>query len=69
MPDILLIEVARKLSAPFPHVRVDMVETPEGLLAEELTFYTGSGQGAFTPTEWDTKLGEYFDISKMNIAK
>ena len=64
-----LIEVARKLSAPFPHVRVDMVETPEGLLAEELTFYTGSGQGAFTPTEWDTKLGEYFDISKMNIAK
>ena len=46
-----------------------MVETPEGLLAEELTFYTGSGQGAFTPTEWDTKLGEYFDVSKMNIAK
>ena len=62
-----IISISKKLSAPFPHVRVDLVDTPNGILAEELTFYTGSGQGAFQPVEMDMKLGEYFDISKIKI--
>lgn len=55
-----MVELARELSKPFPHVRVDMCDTETGLLVEELTFYTHSGTGRFDPLEWDYRCGEPF---------
>ena len=63
-----ILGLSRKLSAPFPHVRVDIVDTENGLLAEELTFYTGSGEHAFEPEEWDLKFGEFFNLPTENLV-
>ena len=60
-----MLEIARRLSAPFPHVRVDLCQTDTGLLVEELTFYVGSGTGRFTPREWDLKFGEPFVLPEL----
>lgn len=57
-----MLEIARELSRPFPHVRVDMCDTETGLLVEELTFYTHSGTGRFDPLEWDFRCGEPFNL-------
>ena len=52
-----MIEIASILSKPFPHVRVDLVETTKGLKAAELTFYTGSGFHPWSPMEYDKIFG------------
>lgn len=51
-------EIAKKLSAEFPFVRVDLYSVEDGVYFGELTFYPASGYGVFTPDEWDYKLGE-----------
>lgn len=56
-----LFEFAEKLSAPFPHVRVDLYYTDKPIFGE-LTFYTDSGYGTFEPDDFDFELGEKFDI-------
>lgn len=61
-----MLEVARKLSAPFPHVRVDLYEEEGKVFFGELTFYHFGGFTRFEPDEWDYKFGEYFDITKIN---
>lgn len=61
-----MVELARTLSKPFPHVRVDLCQTTTGILVEELTFYVGSGTGRFTPREWDLKFGEPFILPEKN---
>ena len=62
-----MVEIVKKLSAPFPHVRVDLIDSPNGIIVAELTFYTGSGEHGFQPVEWDYKLGEYFDLPEANM--
>ena len=62
-----LVEICRKLSAPFPHVRVDLCIADGRLLVEELTFYTTSGFGRFNPTEWDHTFGEPFILPEKRI--
>lgn len=61
-----MLDLARKLSAPFPHVRVDLCNTRDGLLVEELTFYVGSGTGKFSPRDWDVKFGAPFVLPEPN---
>lgn len=60
-----MLEVARKLSKPFPHVRVDLYDEEGKVFFGELTFYHFGGFVRFEPDEWDYKFGEYFDISKI----
>ena len=57
-----MIEIARALSKPFPHVRVDLLDTNDGVKVMELTFYTGSGFHAWSPIIYDTIFGDYFDL-------
>lgn len=57
-----MIEIAEKLSAPFPHVRVDLYNVNGKIYFGELTFYDGSGYMSFTPDSYDEELGSYFDI-------
>jgi len=61
-----MLEVVRKLSEDFPHVRVDLYEEEGKVFFGELTFYHFGGFTRFEPDEWDFKLGEFFDIKKVN---
>lgn len=57
-----MLEAARKLSKPFPFVRVDFYETADTWFVGEMTFYPGGGVLAFTPREWDYTLGSYIKL-------
>lgn len=57
-----MIEIARDLSRPFPHVRVDFYEYDRILKIGELTFFDGSGFYSFTPDDFDFILGERLSI-------
>lgn len=52
-----MVDLAAKLAAPFPFVRVDFYEVQGRALFGEMTFYPGSGMERFDPVEWDYKLG------------
>ena len=49
--------IAQALSAPFPHVRVDLYNVQGKIYFGELTFYDGSGYMSFTPDSFDFDLG------------
>lgn len=55
-----MIEVARKLSADFPHVRVDLYNIDGKIYFGELTFYDGSGYFHYDPDEFDFEMGRCF---------
>lgn len=58
----LMIEYAEKLSAGFPHVRVDFYNIEGEIFFGELTFYTHGGYINFEPDEFDFILGEQFNL-------
>ena len=60
----LLLNLARKLSKPFKHVRVDFFVVNEKLYFSELTFTTSNGMDFFSPKEWDYKFGELLELPK-----
>ena len=62
-----MIEMAEKLSKPFPFVRVDFYEIGDRIYLGEMTFYSGGGVLPFDPPQWDLKLGEkiHFDGEKI----
>lgn len=55
-------EIARQLSKPFPHTRVDMYEVDGKIYLGELTFYSETGFGRFFDRKWDYKMGELFNL-------
>ena len=58
-----MLEAARTLSAPFPHVRVDFYVPAEGeLKVGELTFWSSNGLTPHVPYEWDRKLGDMLKL-------
>ena len=60
-----MIKFAEMLSKDIPHVRVDFYEVNDKLYFGELTFYHWSGLVPFNPEEWDYKLGDMIDLSKV----
>ena len=64
-----MIEVARKLSQPFPFVRCDLYNIDGKVYFGELTFYHGGGCNAITPEEWDYRLGSWIDINSPKIVR
>lgn len=56
-----MIELSRKLSKDFQHVRVDLYEMPDGrLLFGEMTFQTWGGFRRFYPHKYDLMMGRLF---------
>lgn len=55
-----MLEIAKKLSEDFPHVRVDLYNQDGKILFGETTFYPGSGYMQFEPEEFDLILGDTF---------
>ena len=65
-----MLELAKKLSAPFFHVRVDFYEDAEGNPKfGELTFTSGNGTDIFDPIEYDYMLGKYLILPKLDGDK
>ena len=71
MPDNLdkMLEMAAKLSADFPFVRVDFYEVGDKIYLGEMTFYPGGGTLPFEPREWDYRLGATFELPEKTIIE
>lgn len=61
----VMMDVARKLSADFPFVRVDLYNIDGKIYFGELTFYPWTGYVQFTPDEFDFTLGKLMDCSSF----
>lgn len=59
-----MLELARKLSAGIPHVRVDFYVINENIYFGELTFYHASGLQEFRPASLGINLGNYIKLPK-----
>ena len=55
-------EIAEKLSAGIPHVRVDLYESAGKVFFGELTFYDSSGTEKIDPPEWDEIIGSWLEL-------
>ena len=64
-----MLEIAKKLSEGFPHVRVDFFDTPEKLYVAEMTFFTGGGYSYYEPQSFNEKMGELFKLPIDNQGK
>ena len=62
-----MIEIAEKLSKPFPHVRVDMYEDiNKNIYVGELSFTHGNGVSMINK-EWDYKFGEEYVLPEKKL--
>lgn len=57
--------IARTLSQGIPHVRVDLYVINSQIYFGEMTFFHNSGIFSVTPDEWDYKIGEWLDLTKI----
>lgn len=57
-----MLELSRKLSKTFPHVRVDFYNVNGKIIFGELTFFHESGMGKFNPPEFEKELGRYLKL-------
>ena len=64
-----MVELAEKLSKPFPFVRVDFYEIGDRIALGEMTFYPGGGILPFDPIEWDYKIGEWYKLPEKMITE
>lgn len=70
-PEMLdeMLEMARKLSAPFPHARVDLYCVKGHIWFGEITFFPATGMQPFEPFEYDLLFGSWLDLSRAEAAK
>lgn len=59
-----LLEVAKKLSVGFPHVRVDLYSVDNKVVFGEMTFSKGAGFDKIEPYEFDLEMGSCFKLPK-----
>lgn len=64
-----MLEIAEKLSAPFPHVRVDLYNIDGKIVFGELTFFNASGYVKFNPDSFDYELGKAFVLPDKKARK
>ena len=62
-----MLELARILSKDIPYVRTDFYCIDERIYFGELTFYHESGFGKFTPEKFDLEMGEWINLTDINI--
>lgn len=55
-------EVAKKLSAGLPHVRVDLYSCNHRVFFGELTFFDSSGYDDMQSEEWNLKFGSWLNL-------
>lgn len=65
----LMVEIAKKLSSPFPMCRVDLYNVDGKVYFGEITFYHGSGCNNIQPEEWAFKMGEWINLNSDKIVR
>jgi len=63
-----MLELAKKLSADYPHVRVDFYSISGEIYFGEMTFYHGSGHERFTPKELEIQMGEWINLPNIQSS-
>lgn len=63
-----MCEIAEKLSAKFPHARIDLFDQNGVITFGEITFFSGSGYTLFNPDEFDFQLGDFFQLPQNTKA-
>jgi len=58
----LMLELAKKLSQPFPFARIDFYDTGKQVYFGEITFCPESGFGNFIPNKIDNELGQLLKL-------
>ena len=58
----LMKELANRLAADIPFVRVDFYVLKSRLLFGEMTFYSSSGFESWNPPEWDDRFGSWIKL-------
>ena len=61
-----MLGIAQKLAKPFPYVRIDLYDTPEGILFGEYTFRPWGGYMKWNDEKWDYNLGSLIDLNVIN---
>ena len=64
-----MIEIAEKLSQPFPMCRVDLYNLDGRIYFGEITFYHGGCCQQITPEEWDLKMADWIDLNSPKIVR
>lgn len=62
-----MLDLAKRLSKGFDHVRVDLYEASSGVLFGEMTFTNGSGFERIVPDEWDYRLGSMWHVKGLEV--
>ncbi|CAK7027186.1 MAG: hypothetical protein EUB_02387 [Eubacterium sp.] len=57
-----MLEVARKLSGNFPHVRIDLYSVSGKIIFGEMTFSKEAGFDRILPYEFDVEMGKNFNV-------
>lgn len=67
-PDLLddMVNVAIKLSKPFPHARVDFYVIGSNYYIGEITFFSGAGYDAVEPREFNETMGSWIEIPQIS---
>lgn len=63
-----MVEIARRLSQPFPHCRVDLYNVDGKIYFGEITFYHGGGCNKIEPEEWDFRIGSWININNPKVV-
>lgn len=62
-----MVELAEQICVNIPFARIDFYEIGNKVYFGEVTLYPGNGFEEFIPREWDDILGEWIDLSMVNI--
>ena len=57
-----MVEIAEKLSAPFPHVRIDLYNLDGRIVFGEMTFYSAGGFVKVNSDEMNRQIGDWIDL-------
>ena len=63
----IMIEIVKKLSRGFSHVRVDLYNVDGKIYFGEMTFTNGSGFEEISPIEADLMLGDLWKIKELDF--
>lgn len=60
-----MIDIAEKISADIPFLRVDLYNVEERIYFGETTFFPAGGLGKFLPEDYDEKIGKMLDLPSI----
>lgn len=64
-----MLDVAKRLSAPFAHVRVDLYNLDGKIIFGELTFFHLGGLTKFRSEALELQMGQWLDLSRIQAGR